>query len=200
MSIEKFNDLYAKHDNFLVLLDSIAVMTKIDSAFLLFDRKFSDKIYFAIRNNRRKYYHDEEINNIINSIISYINEAQAYELSYKNILKNNYLAYQEDCRGIDFNCEQIFFEYLAFDALTLTALKNNSNMEFLKENDTYFLASINYFIEVIPEIFKDKPIYKQTMLMLDELVKKGWPFSKSNRIFSRKTKENLQKVKVIEEY
>ena len=73
-------------------------------------------------------------------------------------------------------------------------------MEFLKENDTYFLASINYFIEVIPEIFKDKPIYKQTMLMLDELVKKGWPFSKSNRIFSRKTKENLQKVKVIEEY
>ena len=89
MSIEKFNDLYAKHDNFLVLLDSIAVMTKIDSAFLLFDRKFSDKIYFAIRNNRRKYYHDEEINNIINSIISYINEAQAYELSYKNILKNN---------------------------------------------------------------------------------------------------------------
>lgn len=176
----------------------MAVLSEIDSAFLLYKKEYLEKIKTIINLNRSKCK-DKEIISVINDIICYINEIDSYSISYKNILKNNYLGYHEECRKMEFKDEKIFLESLAYDAITYFSLVNNS-LENLEGYDEYFLASINYFLKTIPEFFKDGLIRERVNKKLNEIIKKGRPFNKYNRLYSKMTKEALEKVKVKEEY
>ena len=90
--------------------------------------------------------------------------------------------------------EQILLESLGYDAVAYKAIVEN-NLELIKDADDYFLASINYFIEVIPELFKNNEIKQLVIDSIEKLAKKGWPFNRTNREFSNETKANLQKLK-----
>ncbi len=192
-SVKQLEDLYQDTTNFLVFLDTIAVFSEIDSAFLLFKDEYISKIERIISINRFKS-NDSDIKEIINSIIIFLNQIKCYDTSYKNILKNNYLAYQEDCRKVEMDSEQILLESLGYDAVAYKAIVE-SNLELIKDADDYFLASINYFIEVIPELFKNNEIKQLVIDSIEKLAKKGWPFNRTNREFSNETKANLQKLK-----
>ena len=63
-----------------------------------------------------------------------------------------------------------------------------------------FLSSVNYFIETIPSIFENEDVKNRTMKLIDKLRKGFNPFKKELRMYSEETKENLQKIKVKEEY
>ena len=193
LSVKQLEDLYQNTTNFLVFLDTIAVFSEIDSAFLLFKDEYISKIERIISINRFKS-NDSDIKEIINSIIIFLNQIKCYDTSYKNILKNNYLAYQEDCRKVEMDYEQILLESLGYDAVAYKAIVEN-NLELIKDADDYFLASINYFIEVIPELFKNNEIKQLVIDSIEKLAKKGWPFNRTNREFSNETKANLQKLK-----
>lgn len=193
LSVKQLEDLYQDTTNFLVFLDTIAVFSEIDSAFLLFKDEYISKIERIISINRFKS-NDSDIKEIINSIIIFLNQIKCYDTSYKNILKNNYLAYQEDCRKVEMDSEQILLESLGYDAVAYKAIVEN-NLELIKDADDYFLASINYFIEVIPELFKNNEIKHLVIDSIEKLAKKGWPFNRTNREFSNETKANLQKLK-----
>ncbi len=193
LSVKQLEDLYQDTTNFLVFLDTIAVFSEIDSAFLLFKDEYISKIERIISINRFKS-NDSDIKEIINSIIIFLNQIKCYDTSYKNILKNNYLAYQEDCRKVEMDSEQILLESLGYDAVAYKAIVEN-NLELIKDADDYFLASINYFIEVIPELFKNNEIKQLVIDSIEKLAKKGWPFNRTNREFSNETKANLQKLK-----
>ncbi len=193
LSVKQLEDLYQNTTNFLVFLDTIAVFSEIDSAFLLFKDEYISKIERIISINRFKS-NDSDIKEIINSIIIFLNQIKCYDTSYKNILKNNYLAYQEDCRKVEMDSEQILLESLGYDAVAYKAIVEN-NLELIKDADDYFLASINYFIEVIPELFKNNEIKQLVIDSIEKLAKKGWPFNRTNREFSNETKANLQKLK-----
>ncbi|MCI8569276.1 MAG: hypothetical protein HFJ11_04740 [Bacilli bacterium] len=193
LSVKQLEDLYQDTTNFLVFLDTIAVFSEIDSAFLLFKDEYISKIERIISINRFKS-NDSDIKEIINSIIIFLNQIKCYDTSYKNILKNNYLAYQEDCRKVEMDSEQILLESLGYDAVAYKAIVE-SNLELIKDADDYFLASINYFIEVIPELFKNNEIKQLVIDSIEKLAKKGWPFNRTNREFSNETKANLQKLK-----
>lgn len=193
LSVKQLEDLYQDTTNFLVFLDTIAVFSEIDSAFLLFKDEYISKIERIISINRFKS-NDSDIKEIINSIIIFLNQIKCYDTSYKNILKNNYLAYQEDCRKVEMDSEQILLESLGYDAVAYKAIVE-SNLELIKDADDYFLASINYFIEVIPELFKNYEIKQLVIDSIEKLAKKGWPFNRTNREFSNETKANLQKLK-----
>ena len=116
LSVKQLEDLYQNTTNFLVFLDTIAVFSEIDSAFLLFKDEYISKIERIISINRFKS-NDSDIKEIINSIIIFLNQIKCYDTSYKNILKNNYLAYQEDCRKVEMDSEQILLESLGYDAV-----------------------------------------------------------------------------------
>ncbi len=193
LSVKQLEDLYQDTTNFLVFLDTIAVFSEIDSAFLLFKDEYISKIERIISINRFKS-NDSDIKEIINSIIIFLNQIKCYDTSYKNILKNNYLVYQEDCRKVEMDSEQILLESLGYDAVAYKAIVE-SNLELIKDADDYFLASINYFIEVIPELFKNNEIKQLVIDSIEKLAKKGWPFNRTNREFSNETKANLQKLK-----
>ena len=193
LSVKQLEDLYQDTTNFLVFLDTIAVFSEIDSAFLLFKDEYISKIERIISINRFKS-NDSDIKEIINSIIIFLNQIKCYDTTYKNILKNNYLAYQEDCRKVEMDSEQILLESLGYDAVAYKAIVE-SNLELIKDADDYFLASINYFIEVIPELFKNNEIKQLVIDSIEKLAKKGWPFNRTNREFSNETKANLQKLK-----
>ena len=68
LSVKQLEDLYQNTTNFLVFLDTIAVFSEIDSAFLLFKDEYISKIERIISINRFKS-NDSDIKEIINSII-----------------------------------------------------------------------------------------------------------------------------------
>ena len=197
LSKEQLIEQTKNYENFLEFLDSFAVLSEIDSAFLLFKNEYIEKVESVIATSRFKY-DDPDIVSIINSVIIYLNEIKAYSESLKNILKNQYLSYHEECRKVEIEGESVFLDALAFDAIAYTCLVNG-NLDKIEGFDAYFLSSINYFMATVPEIFDNEEILEITIKKLNELAKKGWPFNTYNRKYSKETMENLQKVKTREE-
>lgn len=187
-------DVYCDKENFITFLDTCIVLISTDSGFMLFSDELGEKVKEIIGQNRFKYK-DKEIVEAMNSIIGYLNETITYSDSYKAILMNGYLAWQEDCRKIEMEDNQIFLEAMAYDALVYCALKEN-NMELIDKDDM-FLSSVNYFMVVFPEIFNDS---KVTKLLLEKLAeqetKKGFFKNRTTRVYARETREIFEKIKV----
>ncbi len=194
---DEFVEKHREEERFLSFLDTLAVLTMIDSAFFLFSDELIEKakaVIFEYRFN----YKDTNIVEAINQAILYFNTIRNYDESCKKLLKNGYLGYQEDCRKITIEDENQFLELLAFDAVVYFALAEDK-MDIVGDDDAFFLASINYLIESIPELFNDEEIKNRAMKKLEEIMKKGWPFKKVNRDYSKETIENIQKIKTREE-
>lgn len=169
-------------------------MTAIDSAFLLFSDDFISKIQYVIAENRFNYK-DPSIIEAINQVVYHLNVVKNYDESYKNLLRNAYLGYHEDCRKVTIEDNEFFMKLLAYDAIVYFALAED-RMDLVENADSCFLSSINYFIEAIPELFDNAAIKIRATNKIEEIAKKGWPFKRVNRNYSIETKENLQKIKV----
>ena len=85
---------------------------------------------------------------------------------------------------------------MGYDAIVLMALKEH-NLDFITEDDL-FLASINYFMETMPELFEDEVALQMVSDKIDQLTKNGGIFSNKVRTYSRQTKKDFQK-KIMEE-
>lgn len=194
---EEFVEMHRDEEKFLSFLDTLSVLITIDSAFFLFSDELIEKAKDVIADNRFNYK-DKNIVEVINQAISYFNNIKNYDESYKNLLKNGYLGYQEDCRKATIEDEMFLLDTLAFDAVVYFALAED-RMDLIDDSDALFLASVNYLIESIPELFNDEVIKTRALNKLEELTKKGWPFRKTNREYSKETIENIQKIKVREE-
>lgn len=154
-------DLYKDPDNYIVFLDTFVVLTNIDSGFLLFSPDFVSRIQDVVELNRFTFK-DPIIHDGINSIITYLNEIKGQSESYLSRMRVQYASFQEDIRGVSFPSNQALVRSLAYDPFVLDGLLD-SNIDDLAE-DKLFLASINSFLELIPELFEDSTI--------DELVRK----------------------------
>ena len=188
---------YQDYDNYLAFLESVLLLRDADSGFLLFDDSFSDKILHVIQIFRFEQP-SPEVRAAINEIIDSINHMKGYSDSYRNLLKNGYLSFQEDARKVQFSDDESFLYSLAYDALVYMALKSG-DMKSVPEEDMV-LASINYMIEMVPEFLK-QPEVSETVLsyltVLEEI--NGWPLSHGIKKYSSKTKEAFQKIKTKEE-
>lgn len=198
LSTSQLLEIYQDNDLYITFLDTLAVMSNIDSAFLLFADGDIIRKAKEIINRKRFSITDKEIKNVINSCISYLNEIESYDTSHKNVLKNNYLAYHEDCRKRTIDKENLFLEALGYDAVVYMAIVEG-DMEKLKDLDSFVIGSINYFMEAIPEMFDNEMISLRTREILEHIAVKGWPFRKVNREYSKEALENFQKIKIREE-
>lgn len=196
VSRKELMDVYQNYDNYLCFLDTIAVMSDIDSAFLLLNPCFIDTIEDVIQIHRFNT-NDSQVRDAINSIIGYLNRLKSYNESYKNHLKEHYLDYHEQVRLAEFVSEEDFLSSLSYDAVVYVALKYG-NMDIIS-NDTLFLSSLNYFIEAIPEVFQDPVFLDNTINYLSKIEKCGRPFFNKVHRYCVSTKRNFQKIKRKEE-
>ena len=190
-------EYHKDYERYLTFIDTVAVMSEVDSAFLLLRDDFIDKIYSVVQIYRFDIK-DKEIKEAVNSIINYLNVVKSYKPEYKKLLQTSYYSWNEDVRNVWLKEESDLIYALGYDAVVYAGIVDG-DMDIITENDM-FLSSINYFIETIPSIFEKKDVRDRTMKLIDKLRKGFNPFKKGIRNYSEETKENLQKIKVKEEY
>lgn len=176
-SSDELLEIYKDINDVLTFIDTIALLSEHDSAFLLFNDDFKEKIYSVLQAHR--FSCDNDVKAIINEVVSYLNGLGAYPSTMVNILKNHYLAYQEGLRHVEFSATDSFLSSVAEDAIVYEALTTG---DFSKVDDSdYFIMSLNYLTEVCPELFKDEDIVKRSLSVVDEACREA-------RIFSTKKK------------
>lgn len=189
-------DVYKDYENYITFLDSVYVFSEIDSAFLLYNKDYVDKVENIVQIHRYDT-DDPEVKNVVNTIIGYLNGLKTYSDEYKDALMQAYHSYNEEKRNVQIESDNLLLQALAYDAVVVAGLANE-NMEIVTDDDL-FLSSMNYLMNTIPEFFDNAQVKIRAITRLDELSKKGRPFNKRIRTYSKETLENFQKIKVREE-
>lgn len=190
-------DYESDYNLYIQFLNSVIMLINTDSGFLLFSKEAKDKIYSIIDIHR--FGDDKEVTACINEIIGALNSMNGYPPEMKKLMKEQYLAYQEEIRQVSILNGETLIQLMAYDALCLFSL--NSQDEFnIKPNEEYsFLSSLNYLIGTCPEIFKDPDIKKNAEKAIDIIMKKGGFFNFKGRKYTKKTQANFQKIKTMNE-
>ena len=181
---------------YLQFLESVYMLLETDSGFLLFSEEAKEKIYSIIDIHR--FDDDKEVSACVNELIGYLNAINGYQPEIKKLMKEQYLAYQEELRQINILNGETLIDLMAYDALCLFSL--NTQDEFnIKPNEEYsFLSSLNYLIGTCPELFNDPDIKKNAEKAIDIIMKKGGFFNFKGKKYSKKTQANFQKIKTME--
>ena len=196
LSLPSLLKIYENYENYLFFLDCICHLISMDGAFLLFSPILIEKIESLLQIHRFDI-ESCEIKEGINEIIRYLNKLKSCDDFSKDLLKETYVTYQEETRGIHFRGEEQFFNCLGYDAVVYMALTEDK-MDIIEE-DSMFLSSINHFTRVIPELFSDEEIKERAMQKITEIENTKWPYPRKIRNYSKETKNNFQKIKQKEE-
>lgn len=193
-SKEQLIDMYTKDKSrYIAFVDTMIVTANIDTVFFFFDESLLDKVSAVVLEKRFDFIDDENINLMINHIISFINNVKGMDKDLKKQLKSNYLYYQGDVRKIDMD-GQMVLQAAVDDAIIFEALENR-NFDKLPE-DYRLLSAINFLILYVPSIFAIPDIRMAIEEKLDKISKKGFIFQKPLRDYARCTKEELGKILV----
>lgn len=195
LSHDELKDIYQDKSNYILVLDTITVLLSVDCGFLFLQDDCICKIEEIIQYHR--FDVDASVFDIINDMVQYLNIIKNYSLKHKNLLKMSYCAYQEDIRKVNNTDMSTLLRLIAHDAYLLVALEEE-DMNIVYD-DQCFLSSLNYFIEIIPDLLKDKKSQLLIQNRLDDVSIKPWPFSKSAKIALKEAKKNFMKVKQKEE-
>ena len=189
--------VYEDYECYLTFVDSVVVLTQVDSAFLLFSDEFLEKIVSIIQIHRYDTENDE-VKQIVSDIIGYVNRVRAYKKDYKILLMKQYWGYNEDIRNIKFDTPGQLLSALSYDAVVCASLENDS-MDDVHE-DQLFLSSINYLLETMPDIFKDEGMNTRALNKIRGIEKKSKLFKNKIKSYAKSTKNAFQKVRLKEEY
>lgn len=159
--IMKINEGEARTE---VFLSAINQLLKDENAFVLMDSGLLLKIEEFI-NERRFRYSNNELNHLINEVIVELNSIKTKNEDQINLIKNGYLAYQEDCRKISFRENEELLCSMAYDIIVYMNLEKGSLADL--EFDGLFLASTNYFLRTVPEIYDDSSFLEQTLQKIE---------------------------------
>ena len=107
---------------YLQFLESVYMLFDTDSGFLLFSEDAKEKIYSIIDIHR--FDDDKEISECVNEIIGALNSMNGYTPEIKKLMKEQYLAYQEEIRKVHILNGDTLVQLMAYDALCLSSLNN----------------------------------------------------------------------------
>ncbi len=181
---------YQDYDCYAEFLLAVLVLRDTDSAFLLYDDSYCEKILQVLQIHRFDGI-QPDVKNTINDIIAYVNYIKGIPKNMKEVLKKEYRSYQENARKVNFSDEDCFKSSLAYDAIVFLAMEEH-DFSRIKENDL-FLASVNYFMEVIPGLFQDKDILQMSSDKIEQLTKTGGVFPNKIKTYSRQTQKYFKK-------
>ena len=158
-----------------------------DGIFAIINDTVTDRIYRVINIKRweiiKKY---PELNDYINSIIMKINILDKMSEEEKDEEREIYFDYLEDIKSLEFDNYLEYLESFAIDVVTLNIINGE---ELDKEYDiNLIIGSLNYLVELVPDLFKIKGVRKRLNELLDEIRK-----STNNPIIINNTHE-IRKV------
>ena len=185
----ELKDLYENYNDYITFLATFCVLTSIDSGFLFLDDSIIDKIEEII--NIHRFDTDSETYEIINESIQYLNSVKGFNPSQKILYRDSYLAYQEDIRNVKINSIDELLNYLAYDAYMVVAIED-VRIEFIDDNKM-FMASLNYLMEMAPEVLQNPCIYNLMNDCLNSIEVN--PFSFKTKRLLKETKNNYKKIK-----
>lgn len=190
LPVEKLLEKYQKEDMYGLFLDTVSLMIEHDRGFFLLCPDGISKVEDIIQ-KYRFLYPDSDFTLVTNHIICYLNSIRSSTM-IKDIIKENYLDWHSRVRKIEFSQEEDFLYITSYDAVSHYKLLGNQLDEV---EDVPFLSSLNYFIEVIPELF-DEPILTERVSakLLDISSQRGFR-KRAVREFLKETVQNFQKVK-----
>lgn len=190
LDLDQLKEIYQDFDSYLVFLDTIAVMSNVDSAFLLLHDDFIPKIESIIQCHR--FDVDSDTWNLVNDAIQYLNLVKNYTPDYKKLLIGGYRAYQEDVRGKKVKDIDELLLLLAGDAYLVVGMEEKDID--VASDDDYFMSSLNYFIETCPEILEEEDMIPCLIQERLNSISKGNWFRRNNKYLQFTTK-HYQKVK-----
>ena len=182
--------MYQNPRYFSHFVDSIELLLENDSGFLLFDPSFIDKIFSVFQLHR--FDCDSDMKQVLNELIGSLNGIKNYPDSLANILKNNYLAYQEEKRHITFQSTDSLIASLSYDSLVFTGLYRG-NLDNIKDGD-YFLMSLHYLLSIYPEFFQDERVLSQCLDFINSIDIDCKRFSKRKK-YVKEARERVLELK-----
>ena len=188
LSRPELEKMYKTIDDYALFLENVVRLIEQESALLLFDDEFKDKILSIMQTHRFDMKSKEFVEGF-NEIVGYLNSLPTLPEASKNTWKNNYLAYQEGERKIEFHTTQTLLESIATDAIVFHALRTGQVQNL---DEDYFLMSLNYLINNCPKLFKDKTVYQSAKEKIDTIGSK-------TRIFTTRKKYVKEARKFLEE-
>ena len=179
-------EMYQDKGHYLTFLNAVVALSEMDSAFLLFSEEFLERINDVIQIHRFDFS-EIEIKDCINDIIGYLNQVRAMSPTKVNLLKNGYLAYQEEQRSMVFHSTEEMIRSLAYDAVVFTSLREGNSDDIQDEN--HFLMSFNYLVKACPEFFQDPKIAADAIKVLDRVGRHSGKFSAKKKFVKQVRRE-----------
>ena len=191
MDSDQLKNLYEDYDNYCLFLDTLCVLINVDCGFFLLRDDIISKIEEVVQLNR--FQTDSDTFDILNEMIQYFNITKNYSSNRKKILSQVYFAYQEDIRHTTFEDMNDLYEAIAYDAELVLALEKH-DLDSISQ-DHYFMSSLNYILDTVPEITQDSHSYDLLLERIDSVTVRSWPFDLKKKDTLKNTKDNFQKIK-----
>lgn len=190
---EQLSEVYHDDINYAIFIKALHKLISIDSGFLFLGDEIISKIERVIDYNRFKT--DSNTLDTINEIIVFLNSVKHSSFEHKNLYQMAYLAYHEETRKVKINDIDELLDYLAYDARIVAVVVDGDTAAV--DDDTKFMASLNYLIEMAPEALQEPYIHRCMDDCLASI--KVAPFSFKTRKLLKDTKDNYQRIKRKEE-
>lgn len=182
---ERLVKVYDAISDYINFINSVIDLINEETPFLYLSDEFKRKIEDVIQVHRFDLY--KETNDSINQIYDALNTIDDdFKIYYKHqeVAKANYLKFQEEIRKMKFYNREDFLFALSYDGVVMAGLKTNPLI--IKEKK-FFLASMNYLLEMAPKDFFD-----DTMIMnAEDKLKK---FKDNSSILDINTRVNSNKI------
>ncbi|MBQ9019320.1 MAG: hypothetical protein IJ097_03285 [Bacilli bacterium] len=164
---KKLVSIYSDISDYRIFINYLIDLINDELPFLYLDKEFKYKIENVIELHRFDVSKEEKesINQII-CVLNTINDDFNLSLKEQEKVKKDYLEYQQSIRKLVFHSYDQLASSLGYDAIVMAALKND--LSFIKE-DPYFLASMNYLLEVAPDGFFDEIMLKNATIKTSEI-------------------------------
>lgn len=132
-------------------------------------KDFSDKLQEVINTNRLKFKTSGNVRNLENIVIVRLNQMHVEDPASLDIYKK----LQQLNRCYDFKDDDSLYESIAYDYDTLENLRRISeDKPIFQLNADLFLASTNYFLNTMPELYKVKSGYLDATKQILKRLKK----------------------------
>ncbi len=195
-SQEQLLELYKDDKSYGFFIDTLNITMDAEPAFFLLDEGLLAKAMGVVYAHRFEFK-NPSYNEIVNEIITFHNELTHYQDYVKVQRANAYIRWQSEVHDLSFYSKEDLLACLAHDALTIQQLVKN---DFSNADPAYFLASVNYLVNVLPEFFEENANYLDLSLRVATQYATEKGFKKHpQRAYAKKTIKNIQKVKVKEE-
>lgn len=139
-----------------------------DGTFAIMNDVITDRIFDVINSKRWEMMKtNPEVNDYINKIIMKLNVLDRMSEEDKEFEREDYYAYLEDVKCLEFDNYLEYLESFAMDAITFSILNGT---EFDKGLDlSLMIGSINYLIEKIPSILKNDRLKNRLNEVIEEI-------------------------------